>query len=135
MAASQPLTTIDEVKATAPELVADIPDATLTQLIADAHVEVIGDGFPSNIVINGEDIGPAIREQAERYLTLHLVSMDNEAGQGIQSEQVDVIKTTYFSKNNQNTKWINSSIWGRMYWKLWKQYGKGDTFNFIVVQH
>ncbi|APR08330.1 DUF4054 domain-containing protein [Lentilactobacillus parabuchneri] len=135
MAASQVLTTIDQVKATAPDLVEDVPDATLTQLMGDAHVEVLGDGFPAHIIVGDEDIGQAIREQAERYLTLHLLTMDDESGRGIQSEQVDVLKTTYFSKNMQNTKWINSSIWGRMYCKLWKQYGKGDNFNFIVVQH
>ncbi|MBZ2200520.1 MAG: DUF4054 domain-containing protein [Lentilactobacillus hilgardii] len=135
MAASQALTTIDRLKSTAPDLVSDLTDDTLTMYISDAHIDVLGDGFPDHIQVGGEDIGNNIKEQAERYLALHLASMDNEAGRGIQSEQVDVLKTTYFSKSMANTKWINSSIWGRMFWDLWKQYGKGDTFNVIVVNH
>lgn len=135
MAASSPFTTIDHLKATAPDLVDDLSDDTLTQYISDAHIDVLGDGFPDSILVSGEDIAAGIKEQAERYLALHLASMDDEAGRGIQSEQVDVLKTTYFSKSMQNTKWINSSIWGRMYWKLWKQYGKGENFDIFVVNH
>lgn len=135
MAASQALTTIDRLKSTAPDLTDGLTDETLQMFIDDAHIDVVGDGFPDHIQAGGQDIGESIREQAERYLALHLATMDNEAGRGIQSEQVDVIKTTYFSKSMTNTKWINSSIWGRMYWKLWKQYGKGDTFDFVVVNH
>lgn len=135
MAASQALTTIANLKSTAPDLVSDLTDDTLTMYINDAHVDVLGYGFPDHIQVSGEDIGSSIMEQAERYLALHFATMDDEAGRGIQSEQVDVLKTTYFSKGVQNTKWINSSLWGRRFWELWKQYGKGDTFNVIVVNH
>lgn len=41
-----PLTTLDAVKATAPDLVDGIADTTLTQDMNDAHIAVIGDGFP-----------------------------------------------------------------------------------------
>lgn len=131
-----PLTTLDAVKATAPDLVDGIADATLTQDINDAHIAVIGDGFPNSITIGGEDIGPNIKEQAERYYTLHMISTDSESARGIQSEEVDVIKRSYFASNVTNAKWIKSSLWGKLYWDLWKKYGRGKRdFNFLVVNH
>lgn len=130
------LTTLDAVKATAPDLVDGIADTTLTQDMNDAHIAVIGDGFPASIMIDGEDIGSAIKEQAERYYTLHMLSTDSESARGIQSEEVDVIKTSYFASNVTNEKWIKSSLWGKLYWDLWKKYGRGKRdFNFLVVNH
>lgn len=132
---SQPLTTVDKVKLTAPELVGDISDSSITQLIEDAQLLVLSDGFPKQIIVGGEDVTERIWEQAERYLTLHMIASDGESSRGIQSEQVDVLKTTYFSKSTTNGSWIKGSEWGLAYWRLWLRYGKDDRFNFVVVNH
>ena len=129
------LTTADKVKLTAPELVAGIADDTLTQLISDARLMMISDGFKDHIVVRGVDLTTDIWEQAERYLTLHMVASDGESSRGIQSEQVDVIKTTYFSKSATVGDWIQGSEWGQAYWRLWLRYGRGGRFNFASVNH
>lgn len=128
-----PLTTISACQVTAPNITHGMSDDTLNALIMDATNQVIGDGFPEHVIIDGQEL--PIREEAARYFTLHLCSMDDKAAAGIESEQVDVLKRQYFSKNVLNQRWINSSVWGKLYHKLWKQYGSGDTFNFMVIEH
>ena len=133
---SQPtyFTNVESVKITAPQLTEDIDDEVITQLITDAHTTVIGD-FPARIIVQGVDLASDILEQAERYLTLHFASMDsNSANRGVQTEQVSVLKTTYF-KPDYTVDWFSTSTWGNRYWALWKQYGKGGNFNFALIQH
>lgn len=127
------LTTVDSVKSTAPDTVNGLSDDVLNQLIKDAHVAVMG-AFPKQVVVDGDDMTDLILEQAERYLTLHMASMDSSANRGVQSEQVDVLKTSYFTPNYSGD-WFHTSIWGSRYWQLWLEYGRGGRFTFAVVQH
>ncbi|MBP2057891.1 hypothetical protein J2Z60_001066 [Lactobacillus colini] len=128
-----PLTTLEEVKATAPELTSDKSDETLTALINDATIQVLADGFPE--YVNQGRVRVPIQELATRYMTLHLASMDSEASaKGIASEKVSVIERTYRSKINVQG-WLNTSTWGQMYLRLYKQFANGGRAHVAVIQH
>lgn len=128
-----PLTTAEAVKNTAPDLTNSMSDDTLKMLIQDATSQVLSDQFPEHVQVGGQEL--PIREEAARYFTLHLCSMDSKSAQGVQTEQVDVIKRQYFSKNIQGQRWIDSSIWGRRYKRLLDQYGQVDDISWIVAEH
>lgn len=125
------LTSVDKVKATAPDLIGDMDDDTLNRLIEDASITVIADGFPKEVVIDDNKLD--IREIASRYLALHIATMDSKSGQGISSEKVDVIERHYFDKTSKD--WLNSSTWGQTYLRWYHLYGNGHTTHFMVVQH
>lgn len=112
------LSTVAEIKATAPDLTADMEDSTIEALISDASTQVLLDGFPKDVEVDGEKL--QVRELATKYLTLHLATMDSKAGQGVSSEKVDVIEVHYQDKTKSD--WLNSSTWGQMYLRMYQRY-------------
>lgn len=127
----EPLTMIAEIKATAPSLTANLDDGTLNALIADASMQAKLDGFPVSVEVDGETI--QLREMATKYMALHLATMDGKAGQGVSSEKVDVIEVHYQDKTSSD--WLNSSIWGKMYLRLYQQYCSRNRTAITVIQH
>lgn len=125
------LTTIDKVKSTAPELVGSLSDDTLTTFIEDASLQVVVDRFPEAVRVGNGDVD--IRELAARYLACHLASMDTPGAKGVTSEQVDVIRRTYADKTASG--WLNSSIWGQLYLRLYEQYAGGGVRHYAHIQH
>lgn len=128
MSNDNPNITVDDVKKLAPDLLQDATDDTVNALIKSATVFTLADGFPQPV----GGVWNAITIEAIKYLTLHMSTMDDSAGQGITSEQVSVIKTTYESKIGKD--WLHSSVWGLLYYRLWKLYGGGAS-RYAVVQH
>lgn len=124
-------TTPEVLKATAPDLTYGLSDDTLNQLITDARLQVLASGFPKVVEsADGEQV--PIREIATRDLALHLVTMDDPAGEGIASEQVSVIQRTFVNKTNIG--WLESSVWGQMYLYLLENYANGQS-RLNVIQH
>lgn len=119
---------IKSVKDAAPDLTANMSDDTLTELIKDATVNALADGFPQSISGKWNDVTLL----AIKYLTLHMATMDSPAGQGITDEKVAVLERKYESKIGQD--WLHSSVWGLLYYRLWKLYGGGQN-RYSVVQH
>lgn len=124
------LAKVEDVKKTAPDLMSDMSDDTINELIGDASMQVLADHFPKVVHADGEDI--PIRELATRYLTLHLATMDTKAGQGVVSEKVDVIERQYQNKTSKD--WLNSSTWGQMYLRLYREYARGLS-HYVIIQH
>ncbi len=119
---------IDEVKQTAPDLTGSMSDDTITDLLKDATVNALADGFPQPISGKWNDVTLL----AIKYLTLHMATMDSPAGQGITDEKVAVLERKYESKVGKD--WLHSSVWGLLYYRLWKLYGGGSD-RYSVVQH
>ena len=119
---------IKSVKDAAPDLTANMSDDTLTELIKDATVNALADGFPQSIGGKWNDVTLL----AIKYLALHMATMDSPAGQGVTDEKVAVLERKYESKIG--TDWLHSSVWGLLYYRLWKLYGGGQN-RYSVVQH
>lgn len=119
---------IKSVKDAAPALTANMSDDTLTELIKDATVNALADGFPKPDGDKWNDVTLL----AIKYLTLHMSTMDSPAGQGITDEKVAVLERKYESKVGKD--WLHSSVWGLLYYRLWKLYGGGQN-RYSVVQH
>lgn len=119
---------IKSVKDAAPDLTANMSDDTLTELIKDATVNALADGFPQSISGKWNDVTLL----AIKYLTLHMATMDSPAGQGVTDEKVAVLERKYESKIGKD--WLHSSVWGLLYYRLWKLYG-GSNNRYSVVQH
>ena len=119
---------IKSVKDAAPDLTANMSDDTLTELIKDATVNALADGFPKPISDKLNDVTLL----AIKYLALHMATMDSPAGQGITDEKVAVLERKYESKIGKD--WLHSSVWGLLYYRLWKLYGGGQN-RYSVVQH
>lgn len=119
---------IKSVKAAAPDLTANMSDDTLTELIKDATVNALADGFPKPISDKLNDVTLL----AIKYLALHMATMDSPAGQGVTDEKVAVLERKYESKTGKD--WLHSSVWGLLYYRLWKLYGGGQN-RYSVVQH
>lgn len=122
------IVSIKSVKDAAPDLTANMSDDTLTELIKDATVNALADGFPQPISGKWNDVTPL----AIKYLTLHMATMDSPAGQGVTDEKVAVLERKYESKIGKD--WLHSSVWGLLYYRLWKLYG-GSNNRYSVVQH
>lgn len=123
-----PVILIQSVKNAAPDLTANMSDGTINELIKDATVNALTDGFPQPISGKWNDVTLL----AIKYLTLHMSTMDSPAGQGVTDEKVAVLERRYESKTGRD--WLHSSVWGLLYYRLWRLYGGGNN-RYSVVQH
>lgn len=124
-------TTVDTIKQVDPNTVGSLSDTTIQALIDNAQLIVLGDRFPQTVEVDGEVL--PVRDMATRYMTLHLASLQSSAGQGIVSEKVDVIQTTY--ADSTKLQWLERSPWGQAYARLFGLYGGGARNRYDVVQH
>lgn len=123
--------TIDELRKLAPNLIANTKDDTLTALIDNAYQIALSDHFPKSKIIDGEEL--PVRNMATTYMSLHFLSVQGKAGQGIVSEKVDVLERHYSDMSNSN--WLDSSKWGQAYHRLYKEYGGSSRPRYVVIQH
>lgn len=123
-----PVILIQSVKNAAPDLTANMSDGTINELIKDATVNALTDGFPQPISGKWSDVTLL----AIKYLTLHMSTMDSPAGQGVTDEKAAVLERKYESKIGRD--WLHSSVWGLLYYRLWRLYGGGNN-RYSVVQH
>ena len=128
MNTDDPVVAITSLRNAAPELTKSLTDDTLKELVHDATVNTLADGFPQPVNGKWNDITLL----AIKYLTLHMTSMNSPAGQGITDEKVAVLERKYESKIGKD--WLHSSVWGLLYYRLWKLYGGGSN-RYGVVQH
>lgn len=128
MNTDDPVVAITSLRNAAPELTKSLTDDTLKELVHDATVNTLADGFPQPVNGKWNDITLL----AIKYLTLHMTSMDSPAGQGITDEKVAVFERKYESKIGKD--WLHSSVWGLLYYRLWKLYCGGSN-RYGVVQH
>lgn len=123
-----PNITINDVRPLASEFLENVSDDTLKALIHSATVFTLADGFPQPL----DGIWDDITLEAIKYLTIHMATMDTDSGQGITSEQVATLKTTYESRITKD--WLHSSVWGLLYYRLWRLYG-GGLVRHAVIMH
>lgn len=128
MNTDDPVVPITALKNAAPKLTRSMSDDTLKELIHDATVNTLADGFPQPVDGKWNDITLT----AIKYLALHLASMDTSAGQGILDEKVAVLERKYESKIGKD--WLHSSVWGLYYYRLWKLFCGGSN-RYGAVQH
>lgn len=124
---------IDDLKATAPELLQDVTDQALETLISQANLIAISDDFPDQATTSQGKVIPVL-EMATKYMTLHLATtINSEQGQGITSEKVDVLEVHYSDVSDKG--WLTSSPWGKLYLWLYRKYGGGTSSRLAVIQH
>lgn len=126
---------INAVKQISPDLTSSMSDDALKGLLSGAREIAIADGFP---VVTTSNAGETVkaRDMATKYLTLHLIAMNNSIGTGganVTSEQVSVLKKTYADVSD--LKLYQRSPWGQLYLWLYNLYGNGGTSRYMVVQH
>lgn len=126
---------VNEVKQLSPDLTSNLSDDALKGLLSGAHEIAIADGFP---VVATTDDGETVRarDMAVKYLTLHLIAMNNSIGTGgtsVTSEQVSVLRKTYADVSNLNL--YQRSPWGQLYLWLYNTYGNGRINQYALVQH
>ncbi len=106
--------TVENTKLLGGKLLSKTDDGVVQQLIDDAWLEVTHQGFPK-----------FIREEAARYLACHFANFTSSQGLGVASEQVGPLKRSYFSA--ATTKSLNSDPFGAWYWRLFKEYCRGNN--------
>jgi len=100
----------------------DLSDEQISMCIDDAGVEVIHEGFPGSV-----------QEIATRYFAAHLLALtSNAAAKGIAMEKVGDLQTQYASTATVQ-HWYQQTRWGAEYYRLWKDYCRGDPFNLLVL--
>lgn len=126
------LTTIDAMKATAPELVGGLDEGQINQAIEDATLQVLGDDFPVSVHVGDAEI--PIQERACRYYALHLLSIASiDDGSGLQSVQVSVLKEQYF--DHTTTEWLDLDKWGKAYKDLYDKFSSQSDFDCMIINH
>lgn len=126
---------VNAVKQISPDLTSSMSDDALKGLLSGAREIAIADGFPVIATSNAGELVKA-RDMATKYLTLHLIAMNNATGDGgtnVTSEQVSVLRKTYADVSNLQL--YQRSPWGQLYFWLYNLYGNGGTSRYMVVQH
>lgn len=119
-----PLTTVLRVKTILGSATEEfeVTDEQIAMCIDDAGVEVIHEGFPSNV-----------QEIATRYFAAHLLALtSNAAAKGISMEKVGDLQTQYASTATVQ-HWYQQTRWGAEYYRLWRDYCRGDPLNLLVL--
>ena len=126
---------LNAVKQLSPDLTSSMSDDVLKGLLSGAREIAIADGFPVVATSNAGELVRA-RDMATKYLTLHLIAMNNAIGEGgtnVTSEQVSVLRKTYADVSN--LKLYQRSPWGQLYLWLYNTYGNGRMNQYALVQH
>lgn len=123
--------TIEELKATAPDLVKSFSNETLNIAIEDAKLIAISDGFPETVTVNSTVL--PVLNMATKDMALHRLSVMGQSGRGVTSEKVDVLERHYTDISTKG--WLRSSVWGKAYMWLYRRYGAGAGTRVAVIQH
>lgn len=126
---------VSGVKQLSSDLTSNMSDDALKGLLSGAREIAVADGFP---VVATNNAGEPVkaRDMATKYLTLHLISINNamgSSGTNVTSEQVSVLKKTYADVSK--LKLYQRSPWGQQYMWLYNLYGNGGINRYMVVQH
>ncbi len=126
---------VNAVKKLSPDLTSKFSDDALKSLLEGAREIAIADGFPVVATSNAGELVRA-RDMATKYLTLHLIAMNNtigDSGTNVTSEQVSVLRRTYADVSKLDL--YQRSPWGQLYLWLYNLYGNGGISRYMVVQH